>query len=118
MPVTLELGGKSPNIIFEDADLDKAVVGALAGIFARDRPDLRRRLAPARAAWSFTTQSSSGSVERAKKIVSAIRSTATEMGTAANEPQFERILGFIDTRQAEGARARRPVATLAGRGRI
>ncbi|MCR9196863.1 MAG: aldehyde dehydrogenase family protein, partial [Hyphomonas sp.] len=34
VPVTLELGGKSPNIIFEDADLDKAVVGALAGIFA------------------------------------------------------------------------------------
>ena len=34
IPVTLELGGKSPNMIFEDADLDKAVVGALAGIFA------------------------------------------------------------------------------------
>ena len=34
IPVTLELGGKSPNIIFEDADLDKAVVGAFAGIFA------------------------------------------------------------------------------------
>jgi aldehyde dehydrogenase (NAD+) len=33
IPVTLELGGKSPNIIFEDADLDKATVGALAGIF-------------------------------------------------------------------------------------
>jgi acyl-CoA reductase-like NAD-dependent aldehyde dehydrogenase len=32
-PVTLELGGKSPNIVFADADLDKAVVGALAGIF-------------------------------------------------------------------------------------
>jgi (Z)-2-((N-methylformamido)methylene)-5-hydroxybutyrolactone dehydrogenase len=34
IPVTLELGGKSPNIIFDDADLDRAVVGALAGIFA------------------------------------------------------------------------------------
>ncbi|MCK0244175.1 aldehyde dehydrogenase family protein, partial [Salmonella sp. 17E623] len=33
-PCTLELGGKSPNIIFEDADLPRAVVGALAGIFA------------------------------------------------------------------------------------
>ncbi|MCE7795563.1 aldehyde dehydrogenase family protein [Sphingobium sufflavum] len=32
-PVTLELGGKSPNIIYADADLDRAVVGALAGIF-------------------------------------------------------------------------------------
>ncbi len=33
-PVTLELGGKSPNIIFADADIDKAASGALAGIFA------------------------------------------------------------------------------------
>ncbi len=34
VPVTLELGGKSPNIVFADADLDQAVPGALAGIFA------------------------------------------------------------------------------------
>jgi acyl-CoA reductase-like NAD-dependent aldehyde dehydrogenase len=33
-PVTLELGGKSPNIIFDDADLEKAVFGAISGIFA------------------------------------------------------------------------------------
>jgi len=32
--VTLELGGKSPNIVFADADLDKAVLGAISGIFA------------------------------------------------------------------------------------
>ena len=32
--VTLELGGKSPNIIFGDVDIDKAVVGAISGIFA------------------------------------------------------------------------------------
>ena len=32
--MTLELGGKSPNIIFDDADLDAAVVGVLGGIYA------------------------------------------------------------------------------------
>jgi acyl-CoA reductase-like NAD-dependent aldehyde dehydrogenase len=32
--VSLELGGKSPNIVFEDADLDDAVNGAVSGIFA------------------------------------------------------------------------------------
>src|SRR5205085_8560033 len=32
--VTLELGGKSPNIVFDDADLDQAVKGAVSGIFA------------------------------------------------------------------------------------
>ena len=34
MPVTLELGGKSPTIVFEDADLDHAVNGVLYGIFS------------------------------------------------------------------------------------
>lgn len=34
VPVTLELGGKSPNIIFDDADVDEAVAGAMAGIFS------------------------------------------------------------------------------------
>ena len=34
MPVTLELGGKSPNIVFNDADMDAAVMGVISGIFA------------------------------------------------------------------------------------
>ena len=34
MPVTLELGGKSPNIVFNDADVDSAVMGVISGIFA------------------------------------------------------------------------------------
>ena len=32
--VTLELGGKSPNIVFDDADLDQAIKGIVSGIFA------------------------------------------------------------------------------------
>jgi aldehyde dehydrogenase (NAD+) len=103
-PVTLELGGKSPNIIFADADLDKAVVGALAGIFGAtgqtciagsrllvQRPvydDIIGRLA-----------------ERAQRIVMGDpRNPATEMGTAANEPQFMRILGHIEAARNDGAR--------------
>ena len=35
MPVTLELGGKSPNIVFEDADFEAAVMGAISGILQR-----------------------------------------------------------------------------------
>ena len=50
IPVVMELGGKSPNIIFDDADLDKATVGALAGDLRRDGPDLHCRIAPARSA--------------------------------------------------------------------
>ena len=34
MPVSLELGGKSPNIVFEDADFEAAIMGVISGIFA------------------------------------------------------------------------------------
>jgi len=103
-PVILELGGKSPNIVFADADIDKAEVGALAGIFAAagqtciagsrllvQRPiydEMIRRLAA-----------------RAQKIVMGDpRQRATEMGTAANEPQFQRIMNCIAEGKKEGAR--------------
>ena len=48
--VTMELGGKSPNIVFDDAEIDNAVKGAISGHLRRDRPDVHRRLAAARAA--------------------------------------------------------------------
>ena len=42
---TLELGGKSPNIVFDDAVLDDAVKGAISGYFRSDRSNLHRRFA-------------------------------------------------------------------------
>ena len=57
-PVTLELGGKSANIIFEDADLAKAIPGAVAGIFAA----AGQNVSPARgcSCTSRATRTSSG----------------------------------------------------------
>ncbi|RDD96951.1 aldehyde dehydrogenase [Paracoccus pantotrophus] len=103
IPVTLELGGKSPNIIFEDADLDKAVVGALAGIFAATGQTCiaGSRLLVQRGVYDEVVRRLA---ERAKtiKLGNPLDKT-TEMGTAANEPQFKRILGKIDAAKAEGA---------------
>ena len=48
--VSLELGGKAPNIIFDDADLDAAIAGAVAGRLLQRGPVLRQRLAPLRPA--------------------------------------------------------------------
>lgn len=102
--MTLELGGKSPNIIFADADIDKAVVGALAGIFAATGQTCiaGSRLLVQRPVYKQIVERLA---ERAQKIVLGDpRNTATEMGTAANEPQFRRILDYIDIARQDGAR--------------
>ena len=48
--VHLELGGKTPNIVFGDADLDQAISGSLFTRVLQHRPDLHERVAPARPA--------------------------------------------------------------------
>ena len=103
-PVTLELGGKSPNIVFADADLDRALVGALAGIFGATGQTCiaGSRLLVQRPVYEQMVERLA---QRAEKIVMGDpREPATEMGTAANEPQFRRILGFIEAAKTEGAR--------------
>lgn len=104
IPVTLELGGKSPNIIFEDANLERAAVGALAGIFGATGQTCvaGSRLLVQRSVHDRILQTL---VERARAVrLGDPLDSATDMGTAANEPQFRRILGFIERARAEGAR--------------
>jgi len=104
VPSTLELGGKSPNIIFKDADLPKAIVGALAGIFAATGQTCiaGSRLLVQRPVYDHVVNAL---VERAGKIrMGDPADHATEMGTAANEAQFNRILGSIDGAVKEGAK--------------
>jgi (Z)-2-((N-methylformamido)methylene)-5-hydroxybutyrolactone dehydrogenase len=104
IPVTLELGGKSPNIIFADADLDKAVVGALAGIFAAAGQTCiaGSRLLVQRPIYDEVTRRLA---DRAAKIkLGNPLDPATEMGSAANEPQLNKIMGFVDAAKKEGAR--------------
>jgi acyl-CoA reductase-like NAD-dependent aldehyde dehydrogenase len=102
-PVTLELGGKSPNIIFEDANLEKATTGALAGIFGATGQTciagsclLVQR--------SVHDEITKRLVARAKKIrLGNPLEKKTEMDTVANEPQFDRILKCINDARSEGA---------------
>jgi acyl-CoA reductase-like NAD-dependent aldehyde dehydrogenase len=104
IPVTLELGGKSPNIVFDDADINKAVVGALAGIFGATGQTCvaGSRLLVQRGVYDEM-------VRRVSERAALIRmgnplDPATEMGTVANEPQFRRILAAIEGARASGAR--------------
>ena len=103
-PVTMELGGKSPNIVFDDADFDRALVGALAGIFGATGQTCiaGSRLLVQRGIYDRMVE---GLAARAGQIVMGDpRLPETEMGTAANEPQFNKILSFIEAAKQDGAR--------------
>lgn len=104
IPVTLELGGKSPNIIFDDADLERAVTGALAGIFGATGQTCvaGSRLLVQRGVHDRVVEALAGRA-RAIRLGDPL-DPATDMGTAANEPQFRRILGCIERARGEGAR--------------
>jgi aldehyde dehydrogenase (NAD+) len=101
--VTLELGGKSPQIVFPDADLVAAANGIVAGVFAAtgqtcmagsrlivhaDVHDELVRLVTGRAATIKL-----GDPNAAE----------TEMGPVANTPQYWKVLGYLEAAKAEGA---------------
>ncbi|OUN00027.1 MAG: carnitine dehydratase [Paenibacillaceae bacterium ZCTH02-B3] len=103
IPCLLELGGKSPNIIFADADLDKALAGAFAGVFggAGQTCIAGSRLLVQRPVYEQV-------VERMMERIRAVRlgnpmDPATDMGPLANKPHYERVLSMIRTGEAEGA---------------
>lgn len=102
--VSLELGGKSPNIVFEDADLDAAVNGVIAGIFAASGQTC---MAGSRVLVHSSIHDAL--VERLVARVGQARmgdpnAADTEIGPVATEPQLARVLDYIGIAKAEGAR--------------
>jgi len=103
IPVTLELGGKSPNIIFEDADLDRATAAAAGGIFgaAGQTCIAGSRLLVQRPVYDEVVRRM---VARADNIkVGDPLNPETKMGPVANKAQFDRILSMIEASVAQGA---------------
>lgn len=104
VPVTLELGGKSANIVFDDADLDRAVPGAVAGIFAAGGQTCiagSRLLVHESVAEEVATRIT----EVAHHIVLGDPTAeSTQMGPMASEQQRERVLGMVQEAQEDGAR--------------
>ena len=103
VPVTLELGGKSANIIFPDADLKRAIPGVLAGIFAAAGQTC---VAGSRLVVHTDIHDDvvSAVVERSGAIVlgNPLDET-TEMGPVAHKGQLESILTAIERASADGA---------------
>jgi len=103
VPTTLELGGKSPNIVFADANLERAINGAVAGIFgaAGQTCIAGSRLLIQRPVYGEVVDEVAS---RARKIcLGDPLNPDTEMGPVANEAQYERILELIDAGKAQGA---------------
>ncbi len=101
--VTLELGGKSPNIIFPDADLRYAVRGAMTAIFFNQGQicTAGSRLFVHR---SIYDQVLSGLSEVAQKMkMGAGIDPTTDMGPLVSQEQLERVTGYIEAGKSEGA---------------
>ncbi|HLJ84857.1 MAG TPA: aldehyde dehydrogenase family protein [Candidatus Eremiobacteraceae bacterium] len=102
--VTLELGGKSPSVIFDDADIDAAVAGAVYGIFhnAGQSCDARSRLLVHERAYdAFIAKF----VEKAKGLrVGDPLDPKTQVGAIISRSQLEKIEGYVGIGAQEGAR--------------
>ena len=101
--LSLELGGKSPNIVFADADMEAAVRGAMTGIFynkgevcaAGSRLFLEQ---------SIHDEFMSKLTDRVKTFkVGDPMDKATRMGPVVSKAQMETVLGYIETGKREGA---------------
>lgn len=101
--VGLELGGKSPNIIFADADFETAVDYALLGIFAQQGQvcSAGSRLLVERSIYDKLVPEL---VERAKKIkIGPGWDEATEMGPLISKSHLESVLNYVEIGREEGA---------------
>ena len=101
--ISLELGGKSPNIVYADADLDAAARGALTGIFYGKGEVCAagsRLLVEDSAADEMRTRI----LERTKKMVAGDPlDPKTRLGALVSKTQMERVLRYIEGGKSEGA---------------
>src|SRR5271163_3874098 len=101
--VTLELGGKSPNIVFADTDLDQAVEGAHFGLFfnhgqcccAGSRVFVEEKIYD-----QFVEKS--GARARNRKVGDPFDSN-TEQGPQIDQAQFDKVMSYIESGRGEGA---------------
>jgi aldehyde dehydrogenase (NAD+) len=102
--VSLELGGKSPNIVFDDCILDDAVSGAVSGIFAATGQTC---IAGSRLLLQETIHD-----QFVDKLVAMAKTAKlgdpalaeTQVGPVTTPPQYQKVLSYIDIAKGEGAK--------------
>ena len=104
VPVALELGGKSPHVVFADADIEHAVAAVVAGIFGSAGQSCvagSRLFIEA----GIYDEVLAKVVARAKALrVAAPDAAGVEMGPLASFHHRERVIRFVDRARAEGGR--------------
>jgi acyl-CoA reductase-like NAD-dependent aldehyde dehydrogenase len=116
--VTMELGGKSPNIVFEDADLDAAAVGAVSGIFGA-----AGQMCTAGSRLLVQNSVKDVFIEKLIALTKAIRLgdpmlPQTNVGPIATPPQYRKVLDYIEIGKADGARCILGGSTASGDGLV
>ena len=110
--VTLELGGKSPNIVFADADIDMALAGAHFGLFFNQGQCCcagSRLFVEEKSYDEFVAKS----VEQARqRVVGDPFNDKTKQGPQVDKAQFDKVMGYIELGMREGAQM------LCGGGRV
>lgn len=101
--VTLELGGKSPNIVFDDADIDAAIEGAAMAIFFN-----QGEACEAGSRLFVQSKVYDRVVEGVAQIAATLNvgdslDPATQLGPLVSEKQLHTVLGYLDSGRAEGA---------------
>jgi aldehyde dehydrogenase (NAD+) len=101
--VTLELGGKSPNIVFADANIEDAVNGAVSGIFAATGQTCiaGSRLLLQESVHDKFMDKLLGLAKTAR--MGDPMSYETQVGPITTRPQYDKVLGYIDVAKKEGA---------------
>lgn len=103
--VSLELGGKSPLIVFDDADLDTAVNSAHIGLFLNQGQCCvaSSRLFVQEGIYDDFVKAS---VEKAAKVTMGSCDQPVDQGPQVDKLQFDKVMGFIEKGKSEGATCR------------
>jgi len=102
--VAMELGGKSPNIVFDDADLEQACIGAVAGIFGA-----AGQMCTAGSRLLVQNSIREAFTERLLAMARNLRlgdpmKADTQIGPIATPPQYQKVLHYLDVARQDGAR--------------
>ena len=103
--VSLELGGKSPNIVFDDCILDDAVSGAISGIFAATGQTCiagSRLLLQETHPRPVRREAGRHGQDRPSSAIPSL--AETQVGPVTTPPQYQKILSYIDIAKGEGAK--------------